>query len=317
MQRKPFTQERTRRKKNRFLPHFFILLAVVAVIVALSFGVSFLAHKRQHTVYTISALYEKWNARNYEEVYALSSGILNNHPLQNTARTFHGYSAFQLALSATDASKSQSYLDEALINLRIALQTARAETIPQICYMLGKTYFYKDNIANYHYYADLAVKYLLQSRLLGYEAKDIPEYLGLSYAALGETQKSIEAFGSALVVRESDTLFLSLAEQYYKMENFAATRSYLALVDKTSQNDELLARSHLLQGQMYLKEEQYSQAKEEFEAILEKNENSADAHYGLAVMYDKMGNIAKFRSELKLCLNILPNHAGALALAER
>ena len=45
---------------------------------------------------------------------------------------------------------------------------------------------------------------------------------------------------------------------------------------------------------------------------MKKNENSADAHYGIGVIYEKQGNMVKARAEWRKALKIQVNHAGAL-----
>ena len=89
--------------------------------------------------------------------------------------------------------QAQTYLDECINNLRIALYSSNDKLTPQLQYMLGSAYFYKNTITT-HYYADLAVKYLLLAQKNGYESNDIAEYLGLSYDSLGMTMESISAF---------------------------------------------------------------------------------------------------------------------------
>ena len=58
--------------------------------------------------------------------------------------------------------------------------------------------------------------------------------------------------------------------------------------------------------------EDYDAAQVEFDNVLKKNENSADAHYGIGVIYEKQGNIVKARSEWRKALKIQVNHPGAL-----
>ena len=61
-----------------------------------------------------------------------------------------------------------------------------------------------------------------------------------------------------------------------------------------------------------MEEENYSAARRELDLILEKNENFADAHYGLGILYEKQGDLAKARSEWRKCLKLQVNHPGAL-----
>ena len=48
------------------------------------------------------------------------------------------------------------------------------------------------------------------------------------------------------------------------------------------------------------------------ENVLEKYPNSADAHYGIGVIYEKQGNLVKARAEWRQTLKIQVNHQGAL-----
>ena len=51
---------------------------------------------------------------------------------------------------------------------------------------------------------------------------------------------------------------------------------------------------------------------ENLENVLEKYPNSADAHYGIGVIYEKQGNLVKARAEWRQTLKIQVNHQGAL-----
>ena len=65
-------------------------------------------------------------------------------------------------------------------------------------------------------------------------------------------------------------------------------------------------------GTIYLEREDFDAAEKEFNLILEKNENSADAYYGLGVIYESQGDVVKARSEWRKALRIQNNHPLAL-----
>ena len=50
----------------------------------------------------------------------------------------------------------------------------------------------------------------------------------------------------------------------------------------------------------------------EFEDVLKKNQNSADAQYGIGVRYEKQGNIVKARAQWRKALKSQANHQDAL-----
>src|SRR5574344_1071579 len=300
------------KKKSKIILFLALFLAGIVVLSVLTVFAYRMITNHINNSPTITALYKRWNKFDYQGTYDISGQILQKKPLQNTARTLRGFSSFYLSVSQTDSNLAQNYLDESINNMRIALQNAKDSSIGQLEYMLGKAYFYKDNTSSYHYYADLAIKYLEQAQTDGYISQDSSEYLGLSYAALGLTQQSISALTEALVSRESDVLFLSIAEQYYSNGEGGTAKQYLFRVNSISQNDDIINKSHNILGQIYLDEEDYDNAQNEFETILSTNENSADAHYGLGVLYEKQGDLVKARSEWRKCLRLQVNHPGAL-----
>ncbi|MDE7390960.1 MAG: tetratricopeptide repeat protein [Treponemataceae bacterium] len=301
----------TRRKGTlvRRLAATFVVVAVLALVGVL---VSRVVSSRLHGDSSLVNLYRTWDSYDYQGVYDISANILRQKTFNNAALMLHGYAAFFLSLSETDTTRSQDLLDESINALRLALLTAKSKTVPQLEYMLGKAYFYKNTFSSYYYYADLAVQYLTRARKDGYKADDIPEFLGLSYASLDMTMESISAFTEALLVRESDLLLLSIAEQYYKAGQYVAAGQYLYRISQDCKDEKILLRSYLLRGQIAVAQENYADAAEDFQTILKKNENSADAYYYLGVIYEKQGDSIKARSQWRRALRIQPNHPGAL-----
>ena len=287
----------------------FVVVAALAVAFVLASRFVFARFRGDASVVN---LYRAWESYDYQKVYDISTDILRKKTFNNAALMLHGYAAFFLSLSATDTTQSQDLLDESINALRLALLTAKDKTVSQLEYMLGKAYFYKDTFSSYYYYADLAVRYLTRARRDGYQADDIPEFLGLSYASLDMTMESISAFTEALLVRESDLLLLSIAEQYYKAGQSVAAGQYLYRISQDCKDEKILLRGSLLHGQIALEDEKYAEAEKEFQAILEKNENSADAYYYLGVLYEKQGDSARARSQWRRALRVQPNHSGAL-----
>ena len=299
-------------KKKSHLLRNTIRVAIVAVVLSAIVTASMFGVKKyQEDRITIKTIKSAWAVYDYQKVYELCKSFLQENTYNNTALTYYSYACFFLAQAQTDTQQAQSYLDECINNIRVALYEADSSLVPQLQYMLGRAYFSKNTITT-HYYADLAVKYLLLAKENGYKADDIAEYLGLSYASLGMTMESISAFTEALLVRESDSLLLAIAEQYYKAQQLSASEQYLFRIIKNSDNEDIVIRSENLLGNILIDKEDYDAAMEEFENVLKKNENSADAHYGIGVIYEKQGNIVKARSEWRKALKIQVNHAGAL-----
>ncbi|MFI3257330.1 MAG: tetratricopeptide repeat protein [Spirochaetales bacterium] len=256
-------------------------------------------------------LEQLWIDENYQAVYDASVNILADDPFHNLALTYRGYSAFYLALSETDTVNIHSYIDTAINALHLALLDANQNVKPQIEYMLGKTYFHKNRLSAYYYYADLAIYYLNSALNNGYNAVDIYEYLGLSYASLNMANESIIFFTEALLVNNSDILRMAISEQYYSIGNNDAAKPYLYQIKNASTDDRLIIQCSDLLGKIYMAEGNYAEAENEFHTILEKDENSADAYYGLGLVYEQQGDFVKARAQWRLALEKQVNHQGA------
>ena len=303
---------RVARKDSRIVLRIIILASVLLLIAAAVWLCYRLTRKYVRNSNSVSALYNYWEEGDNKKVYEIADAILDRSPLHNTARTMRGFSAFKLGFAEPDdMTQRQTYFDRAINDLRVALQTARRDSVGQTEYVLGLTYFHKDKSSSFHYYADLAVKYLEDAREHGYKSDDIPELLGLSYADLGDTGKSLESFTEALLIRESDTLLYNIAKQYFKNGDGAVAKQSLVRALQMSGDDDILIKSHFILGQIYTGEKNYSAAKSEFESILEKNVNSADAHYGLGVLYEQQGDMAKARAEWRTCLKLQAEYPAA------
>ena len=77
-------------------------------------------------------------------------------------------------------------------------------------------------------------------------------------------------------------------------------------------DEKIINKTHLLLGKIYIEQKKYEDAEKEFTTILENNEISGDAYYGLGVIYDNMGDVVKARSYWRKALKAEPNHAESL-----
>lgn len=311
MKKKAGQNENFAKRKNHIVRNILIVSGILVFVAALVFLSIFLVNSWNKNRITLKTIKQNWAAYDYQMVYEQGKVYLQDKPYNNTALTYYGYACFYLAVSQTDNYRAQEYLDECINNLRLAMYDASKSLLPQLQYMLGKAYFYKNTISTY-YYADLAIKYLNLAKQNGYKADDISEYLGLSYAALGQTYESISAFTEALIVRESDSLLLSIAEQYYKAGEISAATQYLFRIIDNSSNDEIILKCRLLLGNIYIDTDELDKALEQFNLVMEKNDNSADAYYGIGLVYEKQNNLVAARAQWRQARKIQPNHAGAV-----
>jgi tetratricopeptide (TPR) repeat protein len=305
--KKFFTTPEERRMRRQMSLRVTILCVVFAVIAACSF----VYYMRTRSRISLSDARQLWEQSDYQGVYRITRDLLEKKPFDNAALAYRGFSAFYLSASETDSNQAQFYLDEAIVSMRKAFYRADKRILARLSYMLGKAYFYKNTISSYHYYADLAVAYLTRAREMEFEARDIPELLGLSYAALGMTEESIAAFTDALKMRDSDTLKLAIAEQYYKSGRTAQAGQYLFEVAGSSTDDILVMKSRFLLGSIYLDEEKFDDARIEFQAITRMDPSSPEGYYGMGLLHEKQGNYARARAEWRTAQRYDPNHAGA------
>lgn len=310
------------RRDGKLLKRLFIVLLCAILISALGFfSFVFIKSKTNKDVSFLS-LRNKWQESDYQGVYDISNAILYERPFNYTALLFHGYAAFFLAVSENDTILAQTFIDDAIMSLRQALLSTnqKNKNLPQLEYMLGKSYFYKDFLSAYHYYADLSVRYLQDAVQHGYESDDISELLGLNYASLGMTLESISSFTEALLLRESDTLLLSIAEQYYSAGQYQAAEQYLYRISQECKDEKITLKSRYLLGEIYLEESLFDNAIKEFQSIVDEytdSEHSADAYYGLGLVFEKQGDLVKARSEWRKALRVQANHPGALAALKK
>jgi tetratricopeptide (TPR) repeat protein len=294
------------------LPRLIITIVILSVV---SLSVLFITRKivkNINEVPSISKVYEYWNNQDYQKVYETCDIILKSKPYNSTVMAYKGYAAFCLSISQSDLELSHEYIDSAINSLRLSLIEAPEALYPQICYMLGKSYFYKNSISAYYYYADSAVYYLNEALKFGFSASDISRYLGLSYAQLSMTEESIKSFSEALLTDENDNLLLAIAEQYIKNGQSENAKQYLFRIRSISNDEIMILKACEYLASIYVEEGNYNEALSEYNSILEKDPYNADVYYGIGVIYEKMGDMAKARAEWRKALKVQVNHAGAL-----
>ena len=299
------------KRKSRFLAISIICVSVALVVFLVSFFLVKSINNSKNANPSVRKLYSLWQNGEYQQLYEDSASLIEKKSVNVSAFILHGYSAYFLALADTDITNSQSYLDEAIYNLRYALYHVSDKMLPQLYYMLGKVYFQKNVLSAYYYYSDLVVKYLKLATDLGYSAPDIPEYLGICYADLGKDTESIMEFTRALKNRKSDMLLYSIANQYCKVGQSDNALPYLTQIIQESEDDEFIQKSQILLADIYFSKGDYQAAQQTYEAVLEKNPNSVDALYGMGNIYEKKGDMAKARSEWRKVLKFQVDHSSA------
>ncbi|MDR0456529.1 MAG: tetratricopeptide repeat protein [Treponema sp.] len=277
-------------------------------------------------------LVQFWEAGSYNEVYNRSQAALAARPLDYFLLTMHGFSAYQLGISQINSLNAERYFDDCVRSLRKALLLKNSLNDGRLYYVLGKAYNYRDEN-----YADLAVKYLEKAGGLSYNAADIPEYLGLAYAAVGDYRNSVTAFAEALVIqnrgnngppdewssgerpsderpsgeRPSGLLLLSIARSYFALDEFEQARAYLQRCVEVSPDSRIVFSARLLLSDVLQKTGDNNGAKQQLLDILGEAGENAEAHYQLGELYALQGEATRARAEWRLALRADPAHLKA------
>jgi len=282
---------------------FFIIFVAAASIFAVSRG------KNGRTNETRELL-RVWNEGDYEQAYEISKNALIEKPVDYFLLTINGFSAYQMGISQINNQSTLAFIDECIFSLRKALIHKESSNDGRVCYVLGKAYGYKGNE-----YADLAVKYLEMANNLSYEAQDIPEYLGLAYAAYGDYRSSVKAFTLAFVPEKppSDNLLLSIARSYMAMEEYGIAAGYLQRCIEISPDSKSVVVSRLMLAEIYRLNNDLDNAETQYLNILNESGENAEVHFQLGELYSLMGDTTKARAEWRTAYRQNPAHARARA----
>jgi tetratricopeptide (TPR) repeat protein len=244
-----------------------------------------------------------WESSAFAESYAKSAGLLVQKPLDFFLLTVHGFSAYQLAIAQINNFDTLKYIDDCIWSLRKALLSKEGEKDGRLFYVLGKAYYDKGQG-----YADLAVAYLEKARAAGYEARDIPQYLGLAYAAIRDYRGSVAAFTLALGQDTSDILLLSIARSYIALEENDSARAYLLRCVEVSRDSRTKAASRLLLGGIFARAGDIPGAEDQYLKALEDGGENVEAHYQLGELYAAGGDTTRARAEWRRAVRIDPAH---------
>ena len=282
-----------------------ILISAVLVIIVSIFTVNRI---RNSANVERRELLRVWNEGDYEQVYELSKFFLTEKPVDYFLLTVHGFSAYQMGISQINNQSILRYIDESIFSLRKALLHQTSDG--RVHYVLGKAYGYKGSE-----YADLAVRYLETANSLSYIAQDIPEYLGLAYAAYGDYRSSVEAFSKAFVPgrQPSDNLLLSIARSYMAMEDFTMAESYLQHCVDISPDSKSIVISRLMLAEIFRVSGDFGMAEAQYLSILNDTGENAEVRFQLGELYFQQGDTTRARSEWRTAYRQDPAHAQARA----
>ena len=244
----------------------------------------------------------------FEAAYTKSTLMLEERPLDSYLLTINGFSAYQLSIAQINSVDTLSYMDDSIWSLRKALLSRENSQDGRVFYVLGKAYFYKGQA-----FADLAVEYLEKALAVNFRASDIPEYLGLAYAALGDYRNSVAAFSLALTGNSepSDLLLLSIARSYLAIDEAESARAYLIRCLQISRDANTIAVARLFLGNTLMKIGDLAAAEAEYLKVIEDTGENAEAHFQLGELYALRGDTTRARAEWRRAIRLDPTHVSA------
>lgn len=282
----------------------------IAIFAILSFFVAssiflFKYVRSSRDIPSIKEIYDDWQTSSYTSVYLKSERLLQDDPFNSELLTFNGFASYYIYVSENEDAGTLGYLENTVTSLRQALHFAEDKDKPKIAYILGKAYYQKGE-----YYADLALKYLEiaeKSQEVG-QFEDLQEFKGMASLSLGNFEYAISSFTKALKDTTSPFLLYVVGETYMKMKDFQNAKQYFFQTITKTQDEILQLKCRYQIGVILFDEGDFEGAKHEFLTILEKNEMSAEAHYGLGLVFEKEGELVKARSEWRRALKANPLH---------
>jgi tetratricopeptide (TPR) repeat protein len=262
-------------------------------------------------------LLQLWEDGAFDEIYSRSQASLESRPMDYFLLTMNGFSAYQMGISQINSLNAERYFDNCVWSLRKALLLKNSLHDGRLYYVLGKAYNYKGES-----YADLSVKYLERAKELSYNAGDIPEYLGLAYASIGDYRNSVAAFAEALVKQSrgedgllyespSGLLLLSIARSYFALDEFEVAQAYLQRCIDVSPDSRTVISARLLLSDVLKKAGNNDGARKQLQDILDEAGENAEAHYQLGELYAFEGESVRARAEWRLALRVDPAHQKA------
>jgi tetratricopeptide (TPR) repeat protein len=299
---------RAQRRRNRTIHNIALILVLGGL---LSFIPLYIFNFRRENGADRRDLLQLWESMNFDKVYQLSGEQLAQKPLDYFLLTIHGFSAYQLAIAQINNSSTLNFINNCIWALRKAMLFKESVDDGRIFYVLGKAYYYKGTG-----YEDLSIKYLEKARKSGFDARDIPEYLGLAYASdsVRDYISSIEAFTQVLnpsyASSPSDALLLSIADSYIALGEDEAAQAYLMLCLEASRDFSMISTVRLSLAQIFIRNADFAGAEALYNEIIEEGGN-ADAHFYLGELYNSRGEVVRARAEWRRAIIIDPSHRQA------
>jgi tetratricopeptide (TPR) repeat protein len=290
----------------------FTIVIVSVAVVLLAGGVYLIVRLRSPIVpiaetTRVEDALEAWNVGDYPLVYERSTEQLEEYPMDETALSLRGFSQFYLAVELVDTERRHELLKGAIRDLRRALLVREPVFEAEIFYILGKTYF---TLGSYYY--DESIQALQRARELGIDRLDLLEYLALAHRDLGRSEEAVSYFEEAIERDGEAVHILALAELLLDEEQYLRADALFLDVIDASADTTIVQRAYQRLGRSYREQERYEESVSTYQSLLQINESSAEAHFGLGETYLALGENERARFEWREAIRLDPNHIESL-----
>ena len=297
------------RRRRKRLVALLTVCAVVILLVGIGLQLShagFFAAGASTKPVSKQRLLTDWNAKNWDKVIAGTTASLEAAPLDPFYLMFKGFASFYKALELPEGDERAALFDDCIFALRKAIASKKHLPKAQVEYVLGKAYYQKGAS-----YLDECVKYMEASIADGYAASDSREYLAMAYSGLGDKEKAIQNFQSALEKSRAELLLLAAAKAYVDAGDSDKAEPLLLEAVAAGKDALVDEKCRFLLEDIYRTRSDGDKAEAQLNFVLQKNPNSAEAHYRLGLIYQDRGEAVRARAEWRKAVSLDPTNIAA------
>lgn len=293
---------------RRHIPLGMIALFFLLVVASLSLWQGLKAFNQYLTQRSEpEKLYELWEKEDYSELINLGNHNLSQRPMDGNILSLVGFAHFYQGINQISLEEKLRYIESSIIYLRKALLARDNQYTTQAHYILGKCYLEKGD-----FYADQALEHLQKALDLGYDSIDIYEYLGAAALSLKMFPESLQFFQEILEKTKSPPVYKKIGEIHIILEEWDKAEASYKKALFHSENPHLDNEIRFELAHLYQRLKNWGKAIEQYEQILDNDDNNAEVHYQLGEIHYERGELAKARAEWRRTVRISPQHKGAL-----
>ncbi|MFW5796408.1 MAG: tetratricopeptide repeat protein [Alkalispirochaeta sp.] len=290
-----------------------VLIIVLSLLVALVAAVVVFLYRARTPIFPIADaeatedIVELWNTGQYDGLLDEAEERLDEFPLDETALALRGFTRFYLAMQEVNEEQRQTLLNGTVVDLQRVLLLDEPEMEGEVHYVLGKAFFHRGR-----FFYDAAIEKLLIAREMGVHQLDLLEYLALASDELGRSSDAIAFFREAIEMGDEAVHKVNLAD--ILIEEGRHDEAEELLDDTIEGTSDVVVLQHALDslGRSYRRQERWEDALDAYRRLLEVNESSVRARFGLGETYLAMGENNLARYEWREAVRLDPNHIESL-----